>query len=178
MVSEWPKNQKVRESLKVGFKIRRSFGMNHSLCPDGAWDWASSPKDYCPKAQNLGTVPEIVVPWDDFGTVKILGTYWDSSPMGESQNLGLSQVVPKIWVGCPETVPAIFVPWDSKFGICVPGLKIPWDLSPIAHPCRFIAKLFNLQLSICFYYGFDKNYFTKNIKFWTFIISSLYLFVM
>ena len=60
-----------------------------------AWDGTASPKDFCPwdlspKAENPGTVPTIFVPvprvpgicvsWDDFGTARILGTAWDSSP--------------------------------------------------------------------------------------------------
>ena len=60
-----------------------------------AWDGTASPKnfrprDLSPKAQNPGTVPTIFVPvlrfpgicvpWDDFGTAKILRTAWDSSP--------------------------------------------------------------------------------------------------
>ena len=48
------------------------------------------PRDLSPKAQNPWTVPTIFVqvprfpgncvPWDDFGTARILGTAWDSSP--------------------------------------------------------------------------------------------------
>ena len=60
-----------------------------------AWDGTASPKDFFPrdlsrKAQNPGTVPTIFVPvprvpgicvpWDNFGTARILGTVWDSSP--------------------------------------------------------------------------------------------------
>ena len=48
------------------------------------------PRDLSPKTRNLGAVPTIFVPvqrvqgisvpWDDFGTARILGTAWDSSP--------------------------------------------------------------------------------------------------
>ena len=59
-----------------------------------AWDGTASSKDFrprgvSPKAQNPGTIPTIFiqvkrvpgirVPWDDFGTARILGTAWDSS---------------------------------------------------------------------------------------------------
>ena len=58
------------------------------------WDGTASPKDFCPrdwspKAQNPRTfptifvlvsrVPGICVPWDDFGTARILGTTSHSS---------------------------------------------------------------------------------------------------
>ena len=40
------------------------------------WDGIASPKDFVP----VPRVPGICVPWDDFGTARILGTAWDSSP--------------------------------------------------------------------------------------------------
>ena len=73
----------------------RSFKQNQYYSQGWAWDGTASPKDFCPrdlspKAQNPGTVPRIFVPvprvpgicvpWDDFGTARILGTAWDSSP--------------------------------------------------------------------------------------------------
>ena len=95
LVQEWYSQVYFDVGFKLGFVFFCSVSWTCLLWQGWAWDGTASPKDFCsrdlsPKAQNPGTVPTIFVPvsrvpglcvpWNDFGTARILGTAWDSSP--------------------------------------------------------------------------------------------------